>query len=548
MNRKQLAILVGLVVVVGGISIMALKGKRSDWSTRESNSVKRVVADFPVNDVGGIVITTKDGSAKLTRKDDGWVVSDRGDYAADFNDIQELLVSVLDMEPVQKPKVGASNLGRLKLLDPEKTEKEEEAATRVVFEISGGGSKTLYLGKEHMRQGQGGGPMGGGSFPDGRYVMVGDDLESLSLVQATFASVNSDPTSWLSKDFFKIEKIKSIQYRPLAATNGWSLSREKDTGDFALQGAKEGETLDTSKTGSLKYLLSSPSFVDVAVGKTNEETGLGKPVTATIETFEGFKYDLSIGKKDEKDQYFINFAVDAKIEKDRKPGEDEKPEDKAKLDKEHQEKVKKLEDKLAAEKKLAGKVYIVSKFTVDALLKDRKDLLKSEDASAGANAAGGSNIPGVPPMLAPPSGGPGGNQFPEGLPPGVMEQIQKQMEAQAKGAANKVEAPVKDAVKKVEAQVGQAIEKVETKIDAVNDVLKTAPPKPAAPKVELPKVTTPKAAAPAPKAKDVEAKLTEEAKDILKKNTELPPLPGAPAPKADTPRAATPKAGDVKGK
>lgn len=529
MNRKQLTILVALVVVVGGISVITIKDKRSDWTTRESNSGARVVAEFPVNDVSGIVITTQDGSVKLTRTDAGWVVSDRGDYPANFSSVQELLVNVLEMEPVQKPKAGASSLGRMQLVDPEKTENADESATRVVFTIPGG-AKTLYLGKEHVRQGQGGGPMGGGSFPDGRYVMVGDDLESLSLVQQTFASVNSDPTGWLNKDFFKIEKIKSIQYRPLEATNGWSVSREADNKDFAFDAGKEGETLDTTKASGLKFLLSSPSFVDVAVGKSDAETGLDKPVTASIETFEGFKYVVSLGKKDEKDQYFLKLSVDAKIEKTRTPGEGEKPEDKVKLDKEHQEKVEKLEKKLAAEKKLAGNVYIVSKFTVDALLKDRKDLLKSETEAADGAPAGAS-IPGMPNMLSPTQlGNPAGGQ-PAGLPPGIdMEAIRKQIEAQSKGAASKAASDAKNAANKVATEVKKTVDATEAKLEKeVEGLLKNqkdmpplpkeiapkapapkiVPPKVAEPKVVLPKTETPKAAAPkaaAPKEAPAEKK------------------------------------------
>ncbi len=45
-------------------------------------------------------------------------------------------------------------------------------------------------------------------------------------------------------------------------------------------------------------------------------------------------------------------AVTAQIPKERTPGKDEKPEDKAKLDKEFKEKQKKLEDKLSQGAKL----------------------------------------------------------------------------------------------------------------------------------------------------------------------------------------------------
>ncbi len=391
MNQKQLGILVALAVVHGGIGIVAFKNQKSDWSPEAASSDKKVIADFPLNDVSEIAIKDSDGEVNLAKGEGGWTVKERGGYAANFDNIHELLRTVWEMEPVQKPKVGESHLGRLKLLDPAQSDDAEKAATRVEFR-AGGTSHTLRIGKEHMRKQQAQGPMGGGSFPDGRYVMVGDDLASISLVEPTFSSVTSAAADWLSKDFIKIEKIKSIKYAPAEATNAWSVSRESDAGDYALVDKKEGEELDSSKTSSLKYLMSSPSFVDVANGKPDTETGFDKPTKATIETFEGFTYELSIGKQDDKEQYFLKFDVAAKIEKERKAAEGEKPEDKETLDKEHREKVEKAEEKLANEKKLAGTIFVVSKYTVDALMKPRKDLLKGPD-DKGAAAAPGAGLP-----------------------------------------------------------------------------------------------------------------------------------------------------------
>ncbi len=65
----------------------------------------------------------------------------------------------------------------------------------------------------------------------------------------------------------------------------------------------------------------------------------------------------------------------ADLPKERKPGKDEKTEDKEKLDKEFKEKMSKLDEKLKQEKAFEKWTYLVSKWTVDPLLKERKDLL-----------------------------------------------------------------------------------------------------------------------------------------------------------------------------
>ena len=63
------------------------------------------------------------------------------------------------------------------------------------------------------------------------------------------------------------------------------------------------------------------------------------------------------------------------------PKRAEKPEEKAKLDKEFQEKEETLEKKLVTEKKLEGRIFLVPKFGVDLLEKSRVDLLATPTPS-----------------------------------------------------------------------------------------------------------------------------------------------------------------------
>ena len=65
----------------------------------------------------------------------------------------------------------------------------------------------------------------------------------------------------------------------------------------------------------------------------------------------------------------------ANFPKERAPGKDEKPEQKDALDKVFKENEKKLEDKLKQDKAFEKWTYLVPTWTVDPILKDRKDLL-----------------------------------------------------------------------------------------------------------------------------------------------------------------------------
>src|SRR6185436_13831549 len=90
---------------------------------------------------------------------------------------------------------------------------------------------------------------------------------------------------------------------------------------------------------------------------------------------DGLTYTTKIGGKSGEENHYFQFAVTGDFPKERTPGKDEKPEDKEKLDKEFTEKNQKLEEKLKTEKAFEKWTYVVSKWTVDALLKERKDLL-----------------------------------------------------------------------------------------------------------------------------------------------------------------------------
>ena len=204
--------------------------------------------------------------------------------------------------------------------------------------------------------------------------MVGTNLQSVSLVSEPFSNVDGKPEDWLNKDWFKIEKIKSISVVTTNATNNWKLTRETETGEWKLADAKPDEALDSGKSGGVTSAFSYPSFNDVS---TNPDTaGLDKPVvTATIETFDGHVYTAKIGGKSGDENYHFQIAAAGNFVKERTPGKDEKPEDKEKLDKEFKDALAKKEEKLKNEKAYEKWTYVVSKWTVDPILKERKDLL-----------------------------------------------------------------------------------------------------------------------------------------------------------------------------
>ena len=406
MNRKQFVILIVLGLAIGALGFYLANKRKESYTASSFKSDEKVIKDFPLNETAHIRVKQGTNEVNLIRAET-WGVKERWNYPASFTEISEFLRKVWDLKPVQDVEVGPSQFARLEL-NVEGT--ATNSGTLVEFKDSKSANlKSLVLGKKVMKDAPAGGMGMGGGFPAGRYVMV-PETKKVWIVNETFSNIDTQPAQWLDKDFFKVEKIKSIAVTAPSPTNTWSLSRETETGEWKMNDLKEGENFDASKASTLNYALSSPSFNDVASPEAKpEETGLAAPTVAEIQTFDGFNYTVTIGSNTNEENLHLKVSVAGDFAKERKPGENEKPEDKEKLDKEFKDKTTKLEEKLKSEQRFEKWTYLVSKHTVDALLKPRTDFFaekkeEKKDEAAPETKADAPPIPTLPPELTAPPG------------------------------------------------------------------------------------------------------------------------------------------------
>jgi hypothetical protein len=390
MNRKQLTLLIVLGVVLGGLGYWVYNKREAGYErgTATSEEGTKLLKGLPANAIRDVTqLTIKQGTneVNLAVQGERWTVKERGGYPANFNNISDTVRKFWDLKVARAVEVGPSRLPSLKLTKTDGTLVDLKDA-------QGKSIAAITLGMQTSKEAREDSQFGGGSFPNGRYVMRGDDVKTVALVSDPL-SVEAKPEDWLNKDWFKVERIKSVSVVTTNATNNWKLTRETDGAEWKLADAKAGEAADGSKTSGLNWLLSSPSFNDVMVDPKPETTGLDKPTVATIETLDGFSYTLKIGQPsggEENANHALQVSITANLPKERTPGKDEKPEDKDKLDKEFAAKQKPLEEKLKNEKAFEKWTYVVPKFTLETLLKDRKDFLaekkeepKKDDAKPG---------------------------------------------------------------------------------------------------------------------------------------------------------------------
>lgn len=393
MNQKQLTVLVVVGLLLGGLALVVNQSRQKDYDRRDAGVGEKLLQDFPTADVAGVTIKSHDGEVNLT-KGEVWTVKERSGYPAAFSEIADLVRKLWELKAVQSQKVGPSQWGRLGLALPETKDAGTNAAT--VIELKGKDGKalrTVYLGKKQMRDS--GGQFGG--YPVGRWIAVPTDKETVFLASETFNEAEPKVETWLSKDFLKVEKVKSIALVSTNAASSWSVSRTNETADWVLADTKEGENPDKSKMSGFNWALSSPSFTDVHPKDAEPvKDAFANPTVVKLSTFEGFSYEVKVGTQPDPENFFIAVTASADLPKERNVPADEKPEDKEKAEKAWKESQEKLTEKLKKEQALGNWVYKVAKWTVDSVLKERSGLMAEKKAEGAAGADAGIGAPPLP--------------------------------------------------------------------------------------------------------------------------------------------------------
>jgi Domain of unknown function (DUF4340) len=379
MNRKAFLILLALLVVLGGAGLALFQKDLAVWRGTDTKIGSRLFEKLPVNEVVQINVIDATGAATLVLKDQRWVVKERGDYLAHYADISELLNKLPEVKVVQTEEVGSSLLPRLKLVAPDakKDSKDaENAATRL--ELIGKDGKplaSLMLGKKVIKIEDSPLPIKQ-EKPVGRYVLYPGNPTVLVISDA-LNSAEAKPERWLAKDFFKVDKIKSLTVSGEGAT--WKLARAEEYGRWAFADAAGGQ-LDHGAVSAATKALTGLSFNDIVLDAKDIKTE--KPRTLVAETFDKLTYTIKIARKVDSDDYVLNYTVSGEPPRERTPEKGEKAADKERSDKYFAEDLKRLDERLKLEKSLMTWTYLVAAKTLDPIFVDRASLVAEKKPSA----------------------------------------------------------------------------------------------------------------------------------------------------------------------
>ena len=371
MNRKAFLILIGLLVVLGGAGFALFWQDLSAWRGSDTKIGSKPFEKLPVNAVTQIHIVDGKGEVTLMVKDQRWVVKQRNDYNANYQDISDLLVKLPDIKVVQTENVGPALLPRLNLVQPGKSENKDAKNAESVgtlLELSDKDGKVLVstlLGKKVIKIEDSPLPIKQ-EKPVGRYVLNPGNQTVLVLSDG-LVNVEAKPEGWLSKDFFKVDRAKSI----VSGGSGpqWKLVRDDEFGRWNFA---DGKGLINSVALETVKAFSEMTFTDVALDVKPES--LDKPRVFAAETFDNLVYTIKLAKKADGDDYYVSFTVTGEPPRERKPDKWEKAEDKERLGKYFVDDLKRLDARLKREKSLNGYTFVVAGKTLERILKDRAEI------------------------------------------------------------------------------------------------------------------------------------------------------------------------------
>ncbi|HKA43478.1 MAG TPA: DUF4340 domain-containing protein [Burkholderiales bacterium] len=375
MNRKQFLFLVLALIVLGGAGIALFRQDIADYRASGAKIGARLLPQFKLADVAQMRLQDGKSQVTLVRKDNGWVVRDRGDYPASFQQISDLMVKLAELKVTQSEQVGPSLLGRIELNEPGKGE-----GVGTLVEFKDPQDKPLarvVLGKVVKKKDPLNPlPNAVDGVPAGRYVLPANAKDTVVVVSDPLSGADANPGKWLNRDFFKVERIRTLTVGPEGFAPGWKITRTEEWGQWKF--ATGGGDLAAGAAVAAVNALGSMSFNDVAMNPKPEEGA--KPVAVVAETFDNLTYTLKIVAQKTGEEYLVNVSVAGEPPKARTPEKNEKADLKERRDKEFAESRKRLEERVAREQALSKWTYAVSKKEVEPLLKERSDLVAKKPA------------------------------------------------------------------------------------------------------------------------------------------------------------------------
>lgn len=295
MTAKNAYILIISAIVLSIISLAVLFTQNAFLFSYNSHIGKLILPDFAASDIREIKIVKPGGrSVNLIRNSDGqWSVGNYFNYPSDKDKINNLLQELSSMKAVQVVNIEPSQLRALKLIPPSDNNKDKDSGTQI--RIIGSDNKTIYSFIAGLRRID---RVGTSNMIRGRYILKSDSNVPL-LTQESLAETKYSAKDFLSSNFLSIKEIKKIQLVKSKDNILWTIFKKDKNEEFELMEKKKDDPdINIDNVYSVISSLESLKFDSVTnPSATPESTGLDKPYTLSVETFDSSSFTIYIGKQ-----------------------------------------------------------------------------------------------------------------------------------------------------------------------------------------------------------------------------------------------------------
>ena len=294
MRGKSLFYMTIVAIILCGAAIYISRSIRQGPS---KSMGQKVFADMPVNDIDTIKVTSKSGTATITRVGDSWVTADRFNYPANFEKIKNLLIRLGDIKITQSMRVSKKHIDQMKFNDPAGDKATADNSATVVT-LSGGGRQiqSFMVGAPHMKKSDQPGMPEGVSYPDGSFISI-DQGKTAYLVKDTMEEFGIDPKSWLNTELFTLQ-TGDIEEMTLHTPSNQSVKLYRKEGTMRVDGIQAIEEVNSAKVNAMEASLGYLRLDDVADPSLKDaSTGLDNPYILTATTKDGEKYTAKISSR-----------------------------------------------------------------------------------------------------------------------------------------------------------------------------------------------------------------------------------------------------------
>ena len=346
MNARITLILVVLLAILGGGALLYQHQERSRRPDNVGTLGRNLFKDLKAAEVAAIRIVEPKSTLTVQRKNDRWVIAERGDFPADVAKVREFVLQALSLKVGQSEPIGDKDRARLNL---------DESGTQVEFADADGKTLSrLIIGKKYFKREVDNPDK---ARADGRFVALPGEPKMVYIVSDPLNQATTRSAGWIDKTSFRVEKVKALEVR-YPGGGGYRIERDGDSADWRLAGAKPDEKLELARANAASYSLSLLELADVAP----KGTALEEPVSIQASTLDGLSYSIKVGKLQD-DNYPVSFTSSGALRKDDKDAE----------------RLKSVEERRPREKLLSDYVLLIPKSKLEDTLKKRAELLEKKD-------------------------------------------------------------------------------------------------------------------------------------------------------------------------